>query len=569
MSCALLLAVTLASGEAPAVTVREPLTENVSVALRNGRVLFLECSPPPGDAAKSILGQYLAEPDHWAIYADKGAVAIPFQALNDKTRRAALLAVFREDEVDDRGWLHRVTYADGRRGQETLWVWCEWLTGKGTNLEAVMRVNGLKHATLRQGQEILFPRTLLLDIMKAPTPRRVVLEEPDPFEDLGVVAKGLAYEDWEGRRYAVYRLKEGEALYTAVVVRFTDFEDNESILQACDVVQKASGIEDVRAMKPGTKIRIPVELVSDRFKPEDNPVRRHCEAMIQEARRLQRQQVRTKDLAGVVVVLDAGHGGRDHGASNEKHSLYEDEINYDIVCRIRQILERDTDAKVHITSRDASQGYAPVAHAKFAHDTDEYLLTTPNYQNHDAIASANLRWFLANAIYRRELAAGADARKMVFTSVHCDALFDGRLRGAMIYIPGAKLRRDREGDYSSALYERYAEVREQPYATSSAQERQRDEALSRNFAVTFLDELGKKRIKRHKAGDPIRSQIRRTPTKVFVPAVLRNTMIPTKVLIECANMTNETDCTRVADPQWRQWFADANVNALKTYFGSS
>ena len=45
-------------------------------------------------------------------------------------------------------------------------------------------------------------------------------------------------------------------------------------------------------------------------------------------------------------------------------------------------------------------------------------------------------------------------------------------------------------------------------------------------------------------------------------------MPSSKVLVEVANMTNETDCLRLADPQWRQTFAEAYVDALKRYYGS-
>ena len=40
-------------------------------------------------------------------------------------------------------------------------------------------------------------------------------------------------------------------------------------------------------------------------------------------------------------------------------------------------------------------------------DCDEVLLTTPRYQNTDAKISANLRWYLANSIFRRALRSGA------------------------------------------------------------------------------------------------------------------------------------------------------------------
>ena len=75
-------------------------------------------------------------------------------------------------------------------------------------------------------------------------------------------------------------------------------------------------------------------------------------------------------------------------------------------------------------------------------------------------------------------------------------------------------------------------------------------------------------IKVHDTGDPIRNVIRRGGGETFVPAVLRNTMVPTKVLVETANLTNAEDRERLADPQWRQWFAEAFVAAVRAHYGS-
>jgi N-acetylmuramoyl-L-alanine amidase len=535
--------------------------------LRNGRVLFLECTPPGGTAAKAYLAKHLAKPDTWSVYADKGTVAIPISAVKVEVQRTILLTVFAGDFVDEAGWHHRVLYADGGQGQETLWALCEWLTGKGTNADSVARTNGLQQTTLRRGQTILIPAKLLLEAMRQPTPERMPLDEPDPWADLDIAAQGLTYVTEKGRTYAVYRLKQGEALYTAVVVRFTDLRDNASILKACRLVQEVSGIKDVHAMEPGTPVRIPTELLSDRFKPRSSPERQEYEEVLQEARRLKDKRVRSKDLEGVVVVLDPGHGGDAQGAEQVRLGLYEDEINYDIVMRIKRILEAQTRARVYCTLRDKSQGFKETNATRFRNDEDEVLLTTPNYDNGRAKTSVNLRWYLANSIYNKEVKAGTDPMKIIFTSVHCDALYDGRMRGAMVYIPGARLRRDREGGYSDPVYARFREVKEQPYFTATRAELRRDEAVSRNFAEILLEELGKKRIKRHKAGDPIRSQIRQNGGIEYVPAVLRNNEIPTKILVECANLTNSTDCSRVADPDWREWFAEAYVNALKRHFG--
>jgi N-acetylmuramoyl-L-alanine amidase len=385
--------------------------------------------------------------------------------------------------------------------------------------------------------------------------------------ELSLAAEELTYTRRGSKQYAIYRLKAGEALYTAVVVRFTDFRENADILPACDTIQEESRIKDVHGMKPGTEIFIPIDMLSDRFKPEGSRARKEYEATIVEAKRLQ-GQVTSKDLEGVVVILDPGHGGKDHGTktTNHAYTLYEDEVNYDIVCRVKRILETRTRAKVYVTMLDPNQGYEPRDIERFVHDENEVVLSTPNYWNGDAKISANLRWYVANSIYRKEVKAGVDPRKVIFTSFHCDALFNDKLRGAMVYLPGAAWRKDRETGWPPGAYDKYAEYKEQPEARSTAEERRRDEALSRNFAVTFLDELGKAQIKRHSVGDPIRRVIRQDGGKEYVVAVLRNTLVPTKVLIECANLTNPTDCKWVSQPWWRERFAEAYVEALKAYY---
>ncbi len=566
----LLLAVVSGNLAAHTETLRENVDDYSIASFRNGRLLFLECRPPEGTAAEGFLKRYLSEDANWETYAGKGAVAIPFSHLNVETRRKVLLAVFRADYVDEAGWHH--TVVQGGPDQETLWTLSEWLTGKGTNHESIATLNSLPPGSLQTGQKILFPHELLLEAMREPTETPLVedLEEAAdaPVDlDLAQAAQDLEYVRRGSEQYAVYRLKSGEALYTAVVVRFTDFRENADILRACDTVQDESRIKDVHDMKPGTEIYIPVDMLSDRFKPEGSRARKEYEATIVEADRL-RGQVTTKDLDGIVVILDPGHGGKDIGTStiNHAYTLYEDEVNYDIMCRVKRILETQTRAKVYVTMLDPNQGYEPQDVERFVLDEDEVVLSTPNYRNENSKISANLRWYVANSIYRKETKAGVDPRKIIFTSFHCDALFNDKLRGAMVYLPGAAYRKDRETGWPPGAYDNYAEYKEQPEARSTAEERRRDEALSRNFAVTLLDELGKAQIKRHNVGDPIRRVIRQDGGKEYVVAVLRNTMVPTKVLIECANLTNPTDCKWVSQPWWRQRFAEAYVEALKAYY---
>ncbi len=569
--------------------VRVLLEPGVFASARNGRTLLLEYNRAAGPELKAFAGKYLADADDWKMYQGlTSSVAVPFDELNPATQREVLLAVFPYDVVTVRGWTHYVLH-EGDSSQETLWTLCTWLTGKGGTYKEVMAVNTLETDKLSRGQSLFFPENLLRDVMKQPTGERpappdslaapplMPAEEPAD-TPLHALATGpapgpgeLEYGSDAHGAFALYRLKQGEALYTDVVARFTDVDVLESaaasILASCRVVMDRSGIRDERSIPVGTAIKIPMEMLTAQYMPEGSSERTEYQAMVLEAQRL-RGAVRSKDLAGVVVILDPGHGGRDHGAwtTNARFSLYEDEINYDIACRIKQILEATTQATVYLTVTDRSQGYAATDRTSFVHDTDEELLTTPRHRELDGDKmSLNLRWYLANSIYRSEVARGTDPKKIVFSSIHCDKLHSS-LRGAMIYVPGAAGRRDKEAPaLTLASYGKYKEVGEQNYASSTAAERRRDEALSRNFAVVLMEELGKKRIKRHDRSAPIRAQIRRDGA-TFVPAVLRNTMTPTKILIETANLANAVDCTRLEDPEWRHWFAEAYVNALKTHF---
>jgi N-acetylmuramoyl-L-alanine amidase len=586
------LALTFAEEAGAGIVVRQELEPGVHAAVHDGRIIFLECRLPAGAAAQALLGKYLAHPEEWTQYKGRMAIAIPFTRLSVDARRKLLLEVFAEDYVTEEGWWHTVTFAPPV-GEETWYAVSEWFTGNGSSYRKVMAVeeNRALGNDLRQGDRILFPRSMLPAGMRQETPDRVppppppitprepaqpmiAVEEPAPSEEAEVVPAVLeslsdgmlTYKEDSQGAYAEYRLQRGEAIYTNVVVRFTDFREVEDIRGACEVVLRRSGITDARRIDAGQRIRIPLDMLSDRYQPAGSAGRREYEAVQQEAERLQRQGVQARNLKGVTIILDPGHGGRDHGAAPSSGGLYEDEVNYDIMCRVKRLLEKETAAKVYVTMYDRSQGYTPTDATRFSHDTDEEVLTTPRYENYDARISANLRWYLANQIYRKEKAAGVDDRNIIFISIHCDAIYY-KVRGTMVYVPGAAYRRDREQPYS-AIYASYAEARAQPYVTTTAASRRRDEALSRNFADLLINTLrtNDPPIAVHKSGDPIRNVIRRSGGRAYVPAVLRNTMVPTKVLVEVANVNNTTDQERLRDPEWREWFAEALVKTLEKHF---
>ena len=586
-----LLILFIAATAYAATLVRMPVEQGVYVCLRGGATIYFEISPPRGPAAEALFDRYLAKPATWTRYRDRITVAVTLEQASEQARRIGLLALFPEDYVDADGWWHKVS------GAEENWRHlAAWFTGS----EA--RAGDIAGNSANKGNQgpvpktfVLIPASMLAEPMRAPArqapppppPLRQVASPaveasaatapPAPDEQEATENEGefppldlpdeLTFATDPQGPHAIYKLKRGEALYTSVVVRFTDFRDHNDIEEACTAIQARSGIRDVRRMVVGQTIRIPIEMLSDRFAPEGTERREAYKATLAEAERLKSEPVKTRGLEGVVVVLDPGHGGRDQGASSSGY--YEDEIVYDIACRLKQRLETQTGAKVIMTMRDPSQDYRVNNARTFPHDTDEYLLTTPNYPNSDARISANLRWYLANHLFRQERAAGVDDRKVIFLSLHCDMLFNTRLRGAMVYIPGAAYRRESETPSGQSAYKRHAEVRGFETVHTTASERRRDEALSLNFANTLLDALRKHSppIKVHSASQPIRNVIRQSGGVAYVPAVLRNCIIPTKVLVEIGSMNNATDRGHFANPDWREWFASALQDALEAHFG--
>src|SRR5690606_5358498 len=213
---------------------RGTIEPNVFAALKDGRRLSLEVRAPAGAAGKALLEKYLADDNDWKVYGGKGSVAIPFDRLDAEARRAALLAVFAADVVDDRGWLHTVI-----DNNEALWTLCEWITGKSTDYRRVMSDNGLTGSELSPGMAVLIAHDLLPEVMRRPTPRRIVVEEPES-EILAIFTNSseLTYGEDALGPYAAYRLKKGEALYTAVVVQFTDFQEYAAVMHGVEIIRE-------------------------------------------------------------------------------------------------------------------------------------------------------------------------------------------------------------------------------------------------------------------------------------------------------------------------------------------
>jgi len=553
------------------VQVQEGLYAHLdSKSMSNGMTLDLGCHVPDGKDAGNFFRTILSDSAEAQKYSAARNVVVPFDKLEPEYKRATLLAVFEHDYVDEQGWHHTVLYAEPEL-QETLWSLCEWLTGNGLNWHLVQDVNNRQRTRLERGETILIPSSVLLPALRRPTERQPTSGETIAEEETrSFTTHELMYGNDAKGEYAAYRLKEGEALYTDVIVQFTDYTQHTDVMVAAKKITDRSAITDVRRIKPGTRILIPMDILSDRFKPATSAARRQFDESVAASERVREELKKEgvgKDLEGVVVVLDPGHGSADPGRKSVSDGLYEDEIAYDIMCRIMKILKEETQARVYPTMVDPSEGYAITDATRFAHDEDEILLTTPPFPDSPTSSKVllNLRYYLANDIFDREMERGTEPDKVIFTSLHVDSLH-ASLRGAMIYIPGADQRGRRPvTNHTNRPYNQIEEVRR---FASTASSRQQDETISRAFAQTLYEELGKKRVQRHKHSPAIRNIIIQGGGVKYVPAVLQHNKIPTKVLLETANMANATDRQRLANPEWRQLVAEGYVNALRAHYGT-
>ena len=77
---------------------------------------------------------------------------------------------------------------------------------------------------------------------------------------------------------------------------------------------RRSGIDDVTTIPVGYPVRIPLELLLPEYLPAGNPRRQAWEKEREELAAI-RRAIRAANLDGIHVILDAGHGGGDTGAT--------------------------------------------------------------------------------------------------------------------------------------------------------------------------------------------------------------------------------------------------------------
>lgn len=376
-----------------------------------------------------------------------------------------------------------------------------------------------------------------------------------------LLTPSLVYVSAGTEPHAVYRLQKGEALYSSVAIRFTGRVYAKDVGDVLDRIVKLNEIEDVSRIPVDYPVKIPMDLLLPEFLPRDAPQRLAQEATRRESAKAAKR-TRAAGLSGVHVVLDAGHGGTDPGTAHD--DLWESAYVYDVACRLRKILEQDSDARVSMTTRSKKNGFAVSERNVLTGANDHYVQTTPKYLLDDAIVGVNLRWYLANSIFRRAMKNGVPREKVVFLSIHADSLHPS-LRGAMAYIPGASFVKgsyQKDGD----LYLARAEVREQPRVTHSRRDALMAEGLSRGLAESVMDAFGRKGLKVHPF-EPVRDNVIRRGRE-WVPAVIRHNQIPTRLLLEVCNLGNRKDRELIRTRKYRQQLAEAVYQGIVDFYAT-
>lgn len=539
------------------------LDAGVQAVMNGGREIRLRVIPEAGDDFPGIASRFCGDSNlASALQLANGGplvepgrpITIPWELLREEYRFLALRGFFPADRFVAGVYEHQPGQARAFTYDEGLWQVALWFTGRGENWQKIAQFNGLPGPGLFPRRSVRIPLDLLLPLFR-----------PSSVSPSGALT---FHEDKEGP-FALYRLKKGEALYTNVVLRFTSLVSPQDVLAAADVIARRSGVPSVTKMPVGQEIKIPLDLLSVAFLPVNHP--RRIVARIEESELAQAAPfLPPSSLQGVQVILDPGHGGDDMGARGKK--IWESDYVYDIACRVRRLLLAEKGVIVHMVVKDIQYGYEISDRRTLIRNRREVIVTTPPHRNRagrGVRVGVYLRSYLANSIFRRlTQKEGVPPEKVVFLSLHADSLHSA-LAGGMVYIPGERLRR---GDYGlkSNAYNRYREVRENPVIRTTRAERLRDEAVSRRLGQAILDGFRAEKL-RVSPSQPLRDSIVRgvrSAGRPWLPAVLRGTIVPAKVLVETANMNNPGDALLLQDPQGRERIARGVVAGLKRYFSA-
>jgi N-acetylmuramoyl-L-alanine amidase len=507
-------------------------------------------------------------------------VRVPWALLGGELRVACARGVFPRDRRSASGWEHEILAPWGGDG-ESWWELAEWFCGDGSNYPALRDANPALELYPAPGSRVLIPAALLLPEFRrlapeaAPGPPVVALPRTPLATATSVAAlpppavvkasppvavrpaegpAALEYRDGE----AVYRLKQGEALYSAVVVRFTGQLHAADVNATATEIARRSGITDVTAIPVGYPVRLPFDLLLPEFLPAGNPRRLSWEKEKEELAAV-RRVIRAANLDGIHVILDAGHGGADTGAIAD--GIWESTYVYDVMNRVKRVLEEQTKATVWVTVRDLTLPRRLDERDVLPASRGQQLLVDPPYELTDSITGVTLRWILTNSLLERLKRQKVNPERVAFVSIHADSLHPA-VRGLMVYVPARSLRSSRAPFTRASYLCREARTMKAPRFPEKF--RSRSEALSTQLGESIVRAAERSSIPVHPY-QPVRPSVLRGGSR-WVPAVLRYSTVPTAVLVEICNLNNEQDRQLLLHWRFREKLAHAIAAGLAEGF---
>ena len=549
------LAVAGGAAEEPEFSKTVAISGELKVAIARGDLVYLFAKPLPGEGINAFVRRFTEDPATKArilslnkksdVLRQSVFLRVPYELLSGNYKKIAMQALFSGDSGSPAGWTHAVAALSGE--PESLWRVAEWFTGDGANYDRIRKASGAVSLQTEKGQKLKIPIDLLLPVFRAEAVAKEVTGPPP-----------LSFgRDSEGA-YAAYRLQKGEALYSAVVVRFTGLVYAEEVNAEAVKIASRSGVSDVHAIPVGREIRIPIDDLLPDYRPADDPKRVEYEHSKLEAAQFV-NRLQAADLKGVTVILDPGHGGRDTGALVS--GVAESRYVYDITMRTAALLRRLTRARVVVTVEDRSVSGA-TDRDRLTASSGGRVMTNPPYPIDDTVAGVHLRWYLSNALLRSVVSRGGDAGHVVFLSFHADSLHPS-VRGPMVYIPGEKYLKDSFGK-SGAVYEARREYRQAPRVSFSRRERLEAEGVSRGLAEKIVGAFRHDDLPVH-AFQPIRESVIRGGRQ-WVPAVIRYNEVPARALVEVCNLNNSEDLALIQTRKYREAIARGVVSALSSFY---
>lgn len=465
-------------------------------------------------------------------------VQIPFSALNDSLQGLVLQTLFPNDSSEEKGWAHRVVYPG-----ETMSLIAGVFTRKGISAQKILDHNGIKKET----------HLLIGDVVNIPWEW---MREELNLRPIEVKPPLVVKTDQTGKRFAYYKIKKGESLYSSVVIRFTGRTLAEDVNKLANELLRLNRIKDEHFIYVGAEIKIPLEWIS-----EDYIVGKAIAPSVPEPEE-KVEPVPTDKRYPIHVIIDPGHGGRDPGAiyypKNRSERIFEDETVYDIGLRLANMLEKQK-YQVHMTLQDPNQK-TPVNKLSTRKDEDERILVNPPYILRSANTGINMRIYLVNDIYNRLIKKKVPKRNIVLLSLHGDALHKS-LRGATVYFPDARLRKE-IFNLSHKIYRKRKEFRRRlryPVRSNS-----QAAIISKNFGKKVIQSFKNAGLKTHRSF-AVRGYYYRKGERTL-PGILRYSQIPTSVLVEVGNLNNVHDRANLRRASYRESIASALADSINSQF---